>query len=377
MNKRVFLAVLLMISLFNTQAFAAPAVDITGMPKNTPAENVFRVKGSDQEFILLDVSDEKDSKFFVMGKGMYANRAFDSGGNQKFNPENPANIAYFLNHDFLTLGNQESLTTKRYKLPDDVVEYIDFEHVWEVEEGAKSGPAFKTKCGVALISQTELLKYKEKIGTDDDLLNKKYSMKAAGWWLRTPSVTSEVNMVRINMTSTSRWSTADAGLHIRPVFWLSQDFFKNVPIDLKTAGENVKAVFKENYTLGELKKIYSESDIYDYLGYNSKILIQNVQFSDTQKTLTRYNGGVVQVKADIMPNVTTEAILTVGVYRQNNSCKKISSEKLNLVKNNKVTGEILIDGGEIEPGDYIKVSVIDIKNPLEIVSNSIRLYQEV
>ncbi|MDY5627846.1 MAG: hypothetical protein SPF92_09670, partial [Clostridia bacterium] len=99
------------------------------------AENIFRIQGNDQEFVLLDTSDEYDSKYFVMALRPYGNRPFDTKGSQRFDPNSTTNIAYFLNNDFLNTGNREVFFNKWYALPEKIVKYVDFNHSWMVEKG--------------------------------------------------------------------------------------------------------------------------------------------------------------------------------------------------------------------------------------------------
>lgn len=369
------------IAAFFTQAisgYAAAGVKLTGAHENSPAENIFRIQGSEQEFVLLDTSDEYDSKYFVMAQRPYGNRAFDTKGNQRFDPNSTTNIAYFLNNDFLNAGNREVFFNKWYALPDEIVKYVDFNHSWMVEKGKTIPEPYYVKCGIALLSQTELVQYMDKIGICDDIVNQTYGMKKVGWWLRTPADTGEMLCVRSgeNKNEVLRWGTSDGTLYIRPVFWLNKDFFADVPIDLKTAGENVRAVFKKNYTIGELKKIYPVSEIYDYLDYTPKIKFSEAKFIiGDDKKAERLKSGIVTAEITVEANASTDGLAVMGLYSANNACKDIVSTPIYLADAERKEIVLKMDCRVIEKGDYLRISFVDKEIPLETISNSIRFYQ--
>ena len=191
------------------------------------------------------------------------------------------------------------------------------------------------------------------------------------WWLRTSSQgTTEAQRVG-GSGSTRGWGPVDSGLLIRPAFWLDSDFFANVSIDLKNAGKNVKTIFKENYSIGELKKIYSVSDIYDYLGYTSEVKLSNAAFSG--KNGSAYLGEKLNISVNITARENVDGVLIAAVYRQNGSCRKISSKKVSLLKDVQTAESITLNSVAYENGDYVKLSFADVNNPLETVSNSIKL----
>ena len=62
---------------------------------------IFRIQGSDKKFLLLDESDDTESKFFVVALDYYGEKAYHNGGKSKFDPKDPESIAYYLNNDFI------------------------------------------------------------------------------------------------------------------------------------------------------------------------------------------------------------------------------------------------------------------------------------
>lgn len=369
------------ITVFFAQAisvYAAAGVKLTGAYENSPAENIFRIQGNDQEFVLLDTSDEYDSKYFVMALRPYGNRPFDTKGSQRFDPNSTTNIAYFLNNDFLNTGNREVFFNKWYALPEKIVKYVDFNHSWMVEKGKTIPEPYYVKCGLALLSQTELVQYMDKIGICDDIVNQTYGIRKSGWWLRTPADTGEMLCVRSgeNKTEVLRWGTSDGIPCIRPVFWLNKEFFADVPIDLKTAGENVRAVFKKNYTIGELKNIYPVSEIYDYLDYTPTVKLDEVKLIIGDEGNSEYlKSGMVTAEITLEANANTDGLALMGLYSANNACKGIVSSPIHLAESERTKAVLKMDCSMIEKGDYLKISFIDKNIPLETISNSIRIYQ--
>ena len=213
---------------------------------NTPEDNIFRIEGSDKEFILLDSEDG----FYVLAKDQYGKRAFDPDATQKFDPQDENNIAYWLNHDFLENGNGVG-----NKLPDEIIRYIDTEREWFTEGGFPSGNCpedYTVTCGVTLMSQTEWIKYIDKFGVSDDI-------GVYGWWLRTPrGKNGGTNMVICSMTTAERIgqtfgqdSSNSSQYYVRPAFVLKDEFFKEVRLD--KIGNNVGAALAEHFEVSDFQ----------------------------------------------------------------------------------------------------------------------------
>lgn len=218
-----------------------------GIQLNTPSENVFRLDGDDQEFILLDTADDENSAFFVMSKQDYGNVSF--GTKQKFDINDKTSIAYLLNNDFRERTYQ--YMTKQ------VLDYIDYDHVWYTEPGNKDGAgetSYTTTCGLAVMSLTEFHQYKDKFGILDNIDN----TKTDAWWLRTARVGGDINsafVIGLNpklLGNQQEWSIR-GGTALRPVFWLKKDFFRDNKLDLEHTGENVLKAVNETYKSEELQ----------------------------------------------------------------------------------------------------------------------------
>ena len=211
----------------------------------TPEKNIFRIEGNSKEFILLD--DEQG--FFVLCKNVYGTRAFDPDDTQKFDVDDPNNIAYWLNHDFLKDGNGG------LKLPDEIIKYIDNDRTWFTEGGFSGGNCpkdYTVQCGVTLLSQQEWLKYDEVFGVLDDI-------PQYGWWLRTGrGIGGGANVVLASKTGDGRIggtfgdvSSGSVRNYIRPAFYLKDDFFREVRLD--KIGFNVGKALSRHFTYDDLQ----------------------------------------------------------------------------------------------------------------------------
>ncbi|WP_214627558.1 S-layer homology domain-containing protein [Paenibacillus agaridevorans] len=259
MKKKTIPALLLAAILFGLNVTGAlAAVNRLGTPPagwqtSTPQENTFQVEGAEETFILLDNRQDDDSAFFIMTKEAYGARAFDPDRTTKFDVDDPNNIAYWLNHDFMQNGNGGR------SLPAGIVEFIDRNHVWETE-GCRSDsicPAdYTTTAGIALLSQTEYIQYASKFGVRDGV-----GSSSEGWWLRTArglSATSASLMLRVRtddaaLGQTHELAASYANAFVKPVFFLNEDFFAKVKLRVDTMGEQVKQTILSRYVPGQLQ----------------------------------------------------------------------------------------------------------------------------
>lgn len=232
-----------------------------GLSENTPDENVFTVDG--QDFILLDYTASTSSKFFVMAKGSYGKTVFDgnaaAAGNQRFDAEKENTLAYMLNHEFKETGFTDDDGT--YKLPDLILDNIDYNHTWVTEMGQETaGYTADTtqKCGIAVLSAAEAVKYKDKYGYKDGIF-----AQGTGYWLRTPMGAWKTPSYDTRVLAQSMWTAGKFGgvdlikqankkSCIRPVFYLDRSFFLKAGDAAKNKGKNVLAAMADVYTPEEL-----------------------------------------------------------------------------------------------------------------------------
>ncbi|GAA3406937.1 S-layer homology domain-containing protein [Paenibacillus hodogayensis] len=228
-----------------------------GWQIDAPPENTFQVAGSDETYILLNSTGSHESAFFVMAKEAYGSRAFDPDNTTKFDPADSNNIAYWLNHEFLTEGS------KGKKLHSSVIRHINPNHVWATE-GCRSDSIcpndYTVQAGVSLLSQTEYASYAPRFGVRDGV-----GSSAAGWWLRTArglSATSPNLMLRVRTDDAALGQTHEiyanyTSTFVKPVFYLNADFFAQTKLSVSTMGSRVKQTILARYSREQLQALGS------------------------------------------------------------------------------------------------------------------------
>jgi len=228
-----------------------------------PVEN----NSEEQPFLLLDSSGEGDNKkYFILAGNDYGKKQFHSTSSAAayFNPSNPNCVAYWLNNDFKsgTSVGEDSPHTSFYQGFND---YIDTEHLWWTEgvniENAPHKDAHQIQAGIALLSYTEFMKYHNILGT------KGVNGTSLYMWLRTGPIGSSSRAIRISPSSsgvvtfyyTETGSTST--FRVRPCFWITRDYFKNVKLDVATMGSEVKKMLLSDYTIEELSAVYSSEEL--------------------------------------------------------------------------------------------------------------------
>ena len=303
----------------------------------TPPENVFRLAGDDQEFILLDTGETDESKFFVMSKQGYGQVSFSSDLSQKFDPENSKNIAYVLNHQFKE-RTYNNMTPQ-------IFDYVDNDHEWTTEPGNENGAgdtAYTAKCGLAVISLTEYYIYKDKIGIVDKLSN------TDGWWTRTARVggsPDNVFIIGVNkavnlLGNIVEWRAA-GGANLRPVFWLNKKFFEENKLDLNNTGENVFKALKNVYKAEEL-----QNEKTHYLNHEMRAMgfsvdgideIFKADFFEAPEHIMDDDEAGFDLKASITGSKTLEYDLTYSLG------EKSWSEKISVQPNVKFSKKVIFD----------------------------------
>jgi hypothetical protein len=285
-------------------------------PGGAPAENVFYVKdaeGNDRGFVLLD--RDAEGNYLVIVDEDYGYHSYstlcDEGNTAattltesdwKFDTQNQKSIGYWLNNGFLTSGNGGK------KLPQGIIDNL-IEADWDVEDNiSANGTISSTASGydsyialknsktgvttvrgkISLPSRTEFAAYKSKMSADDQ--TQKPSAGYAGYYSRTGATEAKVVDNTVTYTNyfyhicgsnvingnpqTSVNLARDGNLTkdyayfypVRPIFWLDNDFFKNVAVNTSTIGTNVKKQIVQ-YSENDLTGTYSKSQLKD-LGYD-------------------------------------------------------------------------------------------------------------
>ena len=224
----------------------------------TGTDNVFAVDG--KEFIVLDSTE---NEMFILAKDGYGTHKFDNSASMRYSTSRETNIGYWLNNDFLESGNGDGAA-----LPVGIKQYIN-NHNWvtnnivaDAENGIET--TYDT-AKLALMSIEEFNRYSGKFGIVDSMPYR--------WWLRSSTNGTQALCADIvkasagNVGFTTRYDLASK-LAVRPVFYLDNEFFANIKIDVYMTGENVKSVIRDEYPdYANLKNAgYSDEELAE-LGY--------------------------------------------------------------------------------------------------------------
>ena len=203
-------------------------------------------------FVMLD---RGDSKSLLLSKGLsampyYLDEENPETAYQIYDTADKYSIAYKINQSNYINTNI---------LPTNLHSYI-LESEWETEAGIKDGKDAPndrvTKSKIALLSSTEYNQYASKIGYKDS-----YGMR-----LRTPCDTGNRVEQILHSGKLQYAYSYESHYKLRPCFWLSDDLFKRVKIDVENTGANVISALKINEMLTEAEALA--------LGYSKHELIK-------------------------------------------------------------------------------------------------------
>ena len=148
---------------------------------------------------------------------------------------------------------------------------------------------------------------------------------------------------------------------------------------MKSAGEGVKSIFKEYYTIGELKKIYKEADVYDYLDYKSDITVKVERFTNGKDSISKINNAKQAcAEISITNNQVSEQVGTIVMtyYDCNGRTKQIDSRRIFISANETQAHKLSLSFNEIpEKDSYVKITFVEDKKSFQS-NNSIRFYCE-
>lgn len=228
---------------------------------DAPAKYLFKTDSTadSKKYILLkNVNAGENDGYFVMlneytEKGIVYDTVAD---NYKFDPEHTTSIASRI--------NEESYITTNFPL---MSSYIN-DHTWYTERNSSDKTtAYSTICKVALLSLTEYKANADRIGL---------KIVEGSWWTRTPmGGKSKVWIFNcfganriIEAKDTNDTSDSNKNRAIRPCFYLSEEFFKNVKLDTtllaedgSAAAEILKSIAAKDGGLDALKKIYTTDEL--------------------------------------------------------------------------------------------------------------------
>ena len=260
-------------------------VAISPIISDTPNEYKFSLPDSGKTYVLIDSYQNESGKreFFVMtdysASGGLATDALSQNRykfaksssytwdgeseNYVWNPSDANMLAGFINSDtfisaMIDRKVDEYVTVHKYK----------FEPASEWDKTIKS----EVESRYALPSISEINHYKDRIGVkayEYNVSSGAMTTTVNSWWLRTPPKTGGNGAMVFHGTNlVPAWQSCDNGWGktIRPCFYLTEDFFKNVKLDMTKLGKDAAAIvnFPSLMTKQELFKIgYTEDELND------------------------------------------------------------------------------------------------------------------
>ena len=235
-----------------------PGGNVTGTINETPAGYKFSLPGSNRTYVLVDtfLNAGGQKEFFVVtdytasagiageaipGSNRYCFSAsgytWDGTSNKYiWDPADTNTMAGFINSSgFISEMIDETVNTY-------VVEHsYKFEPAYEATASAKS----EVSSRYALLSLSELNAYKDRIGVlpcEYNVSTDVMTTTSNSWWVRTPAVSGGAGaMIWHKGNAKPAWQEAINawGKTIRPCFYLSEDFFKNIKLDATDLGTEV------------------------------------------------------------------------------------------------------------------------------------------
>lgn len=285
----------------------------------------YRFTVGDETYSLLDVKDNKDSKYFVIGATEFQHKnqfnenidndnyfrmptseeeaALRAAADGKADPVEAAYPSWGLNGEFFKNGWAHSgINNVKLTVSDSIRDYIDWNHVWTSEaapDAFVSNNMYTYTAGITYPSAGEVIAYSDRFLEADKLtafatrtmVNKEGEKRYIGFFSTRARKTETVDDDDTDAPHLYDYGLPCGG-DVRPCFWLNDQFFANVAVDLATAGAAVKQEIKkmEPYALS---KIYSAADLKTYLGFSDADLEKKF-FTET-----------INVSHDSVPSVST------------------------------------------------------------------------
>lgn len=226
--------------------------DIRNVGKNE--EFIFSMEDDPKkEFVILDKHKIGNKNYYYVLKNDYdknLNGIFATDLYTKLNPEVSGNAAYTMNtDDFIKTA-----------VADGMEDYI-ISTDWDIISIADD--SYKINCKLMLISAENMRNYPDKILWDN----------SANWWVRDQATVFQkldepmqtyFTPADLNYIRTSNlldYNDSLAKFNLRPVFYLSADYFKNHKIDIQNAGNKVLSMIADDFSVKDLEKVYTEDEI--------------------------------------------------------------------------------------------------------------------
>lgn len=349
------------------------SVTISGANAKSDDKYIFKVDG--ESYVLLDTTENDESKFLVLKDKTIGTREFAQKSTNQFN-----DMAAFLNNqsgvvtataskwtkDYSTLTATTDYTESGYignsayiQLADVILENINNNHIWRIEERKKSGAAEgerAIKAGIVLPSVSDLKRYSGKAGIYD----------SNGFWLRTPSGTSTsgafISSALEEEAGTLSVSAYNSARGIRPMFYLDKSFFADAKIPVSDMGSEVIKSIKKAYLKSELTGAYSEKELTDVFGYSDKLMVNKIIIRDENKNAISDIKGIKKFYVTLeFSNGDNDEVteLYAAVYGADGKLKAIGKDDLIIKGGESGSSEIEVSNADAAEDDELRIFMWD------------------
>lgn len=231
------------------------------------------------------VLDEDETGLYIYCNDSYGCVSSETvPDNNDFDPSNTKNIAHWLNNDFY---NGKTAAKNPIKIDEKIVPYIT-EHEYFIEKNADDGEGKWVNCHIALISYNDWMNYHDRIGYRTN----QYIQGTLGMMMTRTPMKGTGSMCfcaqrsgNMSNTSVTAEGTGYSLLMIRPAFYISRDYFRNVKAD--TFGSEIGNIISECNTRESLEEMgYSRKDVIMLSGsgeYDKDVSVRNVRVFGTLK----------------------------------------------------------------------------------------------
>ncbi len=220
-------------------------------------------------YTLLDTETVDGENNYLMiqlgssaANGTYSSNTSATTWNPDADPDTEKTMAYWLDNYW----SQGETTAEVWTggaaftkaLEGKLVPYVVDDHTWITERSAAIPNDYTFKASAAILSIAETVKYKDRLYSVDRMMLRNGHIGDTGK-LR-PFAYINGN----NFSATTANVGGLATKYIYPIFYLNEDFFKNVKLDLSVTGADVKALILEhnNSDAATLKAIgYTDDDL--------------------------------------------------------------------------------------------------------------------
>ncbi len=254
-----------------------------GMPQTSPEEYKFTLANPSRAgytYHMLETEDVNgQSQYFILQMGdMISNgKMIPNSESSAFDPQIQYSAADWLNNIWAVSSNPNQsdyyksnggiLNNNGSPIDTNIKQYIQ-SHTWLTERsgGSLVSDDYIFTGKVALLSVTEMFKHADKIGKAD----------YGSGWLRTPTESNGKERFYILNINNDVWAkvlgSADVNHMYRPVYYLSEDFFKNVK--LESIGAEAAKMVRETITKKEMLEGnagYTDEELMSVFGYTKDI----------------------------------------------------------------------------------------------------------